>query len=137
MAATWLGQRLYVFGITDHRRPPLSSVVVGNSTQDGITWTGWEPVEGGQRPEGAPQTDQPVDVAASHFDGRLYIASRWQPADTHAVYAAVNFSSDGVNWSGWRQRGLKPGAAIGIAGVGNHLYVFAGTGDASASVLVD
>ena len=137
VAAAWLGQRLYVFGITDTKKPPLSSVVVGNSTLDGITWTGWEVVEGGARPEGASQTDQPVDVAASHFDGRLYLASRWQPSGAGAAYAAVNFSSDGVNWSGWRQRDLQPGAPLGVAGVGNHLYVFGGKGDTSASVLVD
>ena len=126
-----------MFGITDTKKPPLSSVVVGNSTLDGITWTGWEVVEGGARPEGASQTDQPVDVAASHFDGRLYLASRWQPSGAGAAYAAVNFSSDGVNWSGWRQRDLQPGAPLGVAGVGNHLYVFGGKGDTSASVLVD
>ena len=115
MAAAWLGERLYVFGITDTKKPPLSSVVVVNSTQDGVTWTGWEPVEGGARPEGMAQTDQPLDVAASQFDGRLYIASRWQPAGTGAAYTAVNFSSDGPNWSGWRQpettTSYQPGAA--------------------------
>jgi hypothetical protein len=129
VTAAWLGERLYVFGITDTKKPPLSTVVVVNSTQDGVTWTGWEVLEGGARPEGMAQTDQPLDVAASQFDGRLYIASRWQPAGTGAAYAAVNFSSDGVNWSGWRQpestTSYQPGATPAIAGIGDHLYVFA------------
>ena len=129
VAAAWLADRLYLFGIIDTEKPRGTSEVVVNSTQDGVTWTGWEMVEEGARPEGMAQTDQPLDVAASHFDGRLYIASRWQPAGTGAAYAAVNFSSDGVNWSGWRQpeatTGYQPGATPAIAGVGNHLYVFA------------
>lgn len=137
VAAARLADRLYVFGITDTKKPPLSSVVVGNSTADGVTWTGWQVIEGGARPEGMPPTDQPVDVTASHFEGRLYIASRWQPSGTDAAYVAVNFSSDGLNWSGWRQpqastpNEFTPGAAPGIAGGGNHLYVFAVDADSS------
>jgi len=122
------------------RKPPQSSVVVSNSPQDGVTRTGWAVVEGGARPEGMPQTDQPADVAASLFDGRLYITSRWQPTSTGAAYVAVNFSSDGLNWSGWRQpqttESYRPGTAPAIAGVGNHLYILAADADSPAPAQV-
>ena len=140
VAAAALGGRMYVFGITDTKKPPMSAVVVVNSTQDGITWTGWEVVEEGVRPEGMLQTDQPVDVAASRFGDLLYLASRWQLAGTGAAYTAVNFSADGLNWSGWRQpetgAPYQPGAVPGIAGVGNHLYVLAANTGSPGTVSV-
>ena len=40
VAAAWLTDRLYLFGITDTKNPPRSTEVVVSSTQDGVTWTG-------------------------------------------------------------------------------------------------
>jgi hypothetical protein len=129
VAASEQAGRLYLFGITDTEKPIGTSEVVVNSTADGVTWSGWQMLEEGARPEGAAQTDQPLDVTASPFEGRLHLASRWQPAGQGtAAYTAVNFSADGVNWSGWRQPEAtvadNPGATPALAGVGHHLYVF-------------
>jgi hypothetical protein len=136
VAAASLGGRIYVFGITDTGKPPESEVVVCNSSQDGITWTGWQVVEGGVRPERRLPTDQPLDVAAARFGDRLYIASRWLPAGSAEAYVAVNFTSDGSNWSGWRQpastEAFHPALGLSLAGVENHLYVFGSAGDDSS-----
>jgi hypothetical protein len=136
VATTSLGGRIYVFGISDTKKPPESSVVVCNSSQDGITWSGWQVVEGGVRPERSLPTDQPLDVAAAQFGDRIYIASRWQPEGGANAYVAVNFSSDGINWSGWRQpESTEPFHAafgLGIAGLDHHLYVFASDADDSS-----
>jgi hypothetical protein len=101
-------------------------------------------VEGGIRPEELPGTD-PLDVAATVFRDRVYLASRWRkPADeTAATTIAVNFSGDGENWCGWRvpestakplvdyyasaesPLELRPNAPPGLAAVNNHLYILA------------
>jgi len=133
VATTSLGGRIYVFGITDTRKPPETSVVVCNSSQDGTTWSGWQEVEAGARPEGSLATDQPLDVAVTLFGDRIYIASRWQATGGANPYVAVNFSSDGTNWSGWRQpqstEAFHAGLGVGIAGLDHHIYVFASAAD--------
>ena len=138
VAAAALGDRLYVFGLFDTRKPPETGVIVRNATSDGTTWTGWQLVEeAGARPEGHPLTDQPLDVAATAFGDRVYLASRWQPADGGTPYLAANFSADGDNWSGWREPPstvpFAPAATPGLAGVGNHLYILAPQTDSAAN----
>jgi len=82
VAAAALGDTLHLFGLHDTNKPPRTNVVVHNSTVDGGNWTGWSIVENGARPERQPQTDQPLDVAATVFGNRVYIASRWESAST-------------------------------------------------------
>jgi hypothetical protein len=133
VAAAALGNRLYIFGINQTGKPPEIGTVVSNSTADGATWTGWTEVEAGLRPTGMPSADEALDVTASVDQGRLYIATRWQSATTTAgqntFYVAVNFTSDGNNWSGWRIPDstvqFQPAATAGLAAVGNHLYILA------------
>jgi hypothetical protein len=133
VAAAALGDRLYIFGINQTGKPPEIGAVVSNSTLDGTTWTGWTEVEAGLRPAGMPSADEALDVAASVDQGRLYIAARWQSATTTAgqnsYYVAVNFTSDGDNWSGWRIPDstvqFQPAATAGLVAVGNHLYILA------------
>jgi hypothetical protein len=136
VAAAALGDRLYIFGVHESREA-VATVVVSNATSNGTTWSGWQMVEANARPEGQPNSDEPLDVAATTFDDRVYIASRWQPADTQKPkYIAVNFSADGDNWSGWREPpvtvpstgpgdegSVEPSHTPGLAGVGNHLYI--------------
>ena len=132
VAAAALGDRLFLFGIYDTGKPPESEVVVVTSTADTVTWTPWTLVEAGARPEGRPAADQPLDVAATQFGDRLYIASRWMgPAaePDPGPYFAVNFSGDGSNWSGWRvptsSEPFKQSTAPAVAASGNHVYLLA------------
>jgi hypothetical protein len=50
-------------------------------------------------------------------------------AGQNSYYVAVNFTSDGDNWSGWRIPDstvqFQPAATAGLAAVGNHLYILA------------
>lgn len=133
VAAATLGDKLFVFGVFKSRRNQ-ELVILRNSTADGVTWSGWDMVEAGLRPEEGTPADYPVDVAAGIFEGRIYIASRWvspppdQEHEGHS-YVAVNFSEDGDDWSGWRipQSDVKvePSGSPGLAPVDNHLYLFA------------
>ena len=105
VTAAVLGDRLFLFGIYDTGKPPESKVVVVTSTDDTLVWTPWTLVEEGVRPEGRPAVDQPMDVAATTFGDRLYLASRWMGPESETdpgPYVAVDFSGDGTNWSGWR-----------------------------------
>ncbi len=138
VAAATLEGRLFLFGIFDTGKPPESKVVVMTSTTDTVSWTPWDQVEAGARPEGRPLTDQPLDVAAATFRDRVYLASRWMGATTEpdaGLYAAVNFSADGANWSGWRQPvstvPFGPSAAPAVAASGNHLYLLAPATDSA------
>jgi hypothetical protein len=142
LAAVTLGDTLHIFRVFDSRKE--ENVVMHNSTVDGTTWSGWAVVEGGIRPEELPGTD-PLDVTATVFRDRIYLASRWgKPADEAAATTiAVNFSGDGENWCGWRvpestakplvdytasaesPLELSPNAPPGLAAVNNHLYILA------------
>jgi hypothetical protein len=128
VAAAALGDRLYIFGVHESREA-VATVVVSNATSNGTTWSGWQMVEANARPEGQPNSDEPLDVAATTFDDRVYIASRWKGTGTAGkAYIAVNFSADGDNWAGWREPPsptlpLEPSATPGLAGVSNHLYI--------------
>jgi hypothetical protein len=134
VAAAVLGDRLFLFGIYDTGKPPKSKVVVVTSTDDTLVWTPWTLVEEGIRPEGRPAVDQPMDVAATSFGDRLYLASRWMGPESETdpgPYVAVDFSGDGTNWSGWRvptsTLAFQPGDAPAVAANGNHVYVLAPT----------
>ena len=101
-------------------------MVVHNSSADGATWSGWE-ILTGARPNLAAN---PLDVAATVWSDRIYIASQWQYAQSggqEVNFMAVNFSADGSNWSGWRTPestiDFQPMAPAGIAALGRHLYV--------------
>jgi hypothetical protein len=123
------GGALHLFGICPTNKPPGTSVVAHNSTGDGITWTGWVEVENGARPLGQP-TAQPVDVAATVFRDRIYLATRWEDAaGTQSFFMAVNFSGDASNWSGWRSPestvDFLPAATAGVAPLNHHLYIAA------------
>jgi hypothetical protein len=104
-----------------------------NSTSDGTNWSGWQEIEGGLYPEEGKASDYPLDVAATTFNGRLYIASRWlspppDPEHEGTTYLAVNFSEDGDDWCGWRippsDIAVLPNKSAGIAAVDNHFYLF-------------
>jgi hypothetical protein len=143
VAAAALGDRLFLFGIYDTGKPPESEVIVVTSTADTVTWTPWTLVEAGARPEDRPATDQPLDVAATQFGGRLYIASRWMgPASgpDAGPYVALNFSGDGSNWSGWRvptsSGPFNPSTAPAVAASGNHVYLLAPAMDSAGSAVV-
>jgi hypothetical protein len=134
IAATTLEGKLFVFGVfKTGKRPDV--VIMGNSTSDGTTWSGWDTIEAGAIPEGTPADTTPVDVAAGSFDGRVYIVSRWRSTAIGFTvgYVAVNFSEDGANWSGWRPRDFGASASAGVAAVGNHLYILAPQNDANVS----
>ena len=130
-AAAVLGETLHIFVLYKNTKSRTREpVIMHNSTADGSTWAGWNTVEGGAHPEGP--TAEPLDVAAGIFQNRVYLAARWQPTN----HIALNFSEDGVNWSGWRipQYDVDPdfdptdlqfGATAALASGGNHLYVFA------------
>jgi hypothetical protein len=122
VAAAVLHDTLYIFGVYQTGKESEPAVVVWNSTLDGRTWTGWDTVEAGA---GSP--NKPLDVAATVFRDRIYIASRWESSDLATYFVSVNFSEDGANWSGWREPEstvqYQPSAAAGLAAVGNHLYI--------------
>ncbi|HZQ44046.1 MAG TPA: hypothetical protein VFA99_12375 [Acidobacteriaceae bacterium] len=142
VTAATLGNTLHIFRVFDSLKK--ENIVMHNSTTDGTTWSGWGLVESGIRPEELPGTD-PIDVVATIFRDRVYLASRWRkPAnETEPVTIAMNFSGDGVNWSGWRipestakplvdytsspepSFQLVPNAPAGLAEVNNHLYILA------------
>jgi len=129
VAAIALGDTLHLFGIYQTGKRPAAEVV-HNATVDGHTWTGWELVEGGARPDDE-LASEPLDVAAATFRDRVYIATRWVSTTGETTYSlAVNFSGDGDNWSGWRipkvpetDDPYQPSATAGLAAVNNHLYV--------------
>jgi hypothetical protein len=130
VAAAALGDTLHVFGVHQRGNRPATAVVVHNSTNDGNTWAGWDIIEAGAQPEGEIRPAQPLDVAATVFRDRVYIASRWEApnrAGENSYYVALNFSGDGENWSGWRRpesvTSVQPRTTAGLAAVGNHLYV--------------
>jgi hypothetical protein len=132
ITAAVLGDRLFLFGVfKTGKRPDV--LVMHNSTADGVNWSGWQSIEAGLRPEEGTASDYPLDVAATTFDRRLYIASRWvspppDPEHEGTTYLALNFSEDGENWSGWRIPAsditVLPSKSAGIAAVDNHLYLF-------------
>jgi hypothetical protein len=126
VAAVSLHGVLHLFGIYLTRKPPETAVVVHNSSADGATWSGWEMVETA-RPNLAAN---PLDVAATVWRDRIYIASQWQYAQSggqEVNFMAVTFSADGSNWSGWRTPestiDFQTMAPAGIAALGRHLYV--------------
>lgn len=132
VAAAVLGNRLLLFAIYDTGKAPESKVVVVTSTADAVTWTPWVLVEGGARPEDRPAADQPLDVAATTFGDRVYLATRWMGPSSESdpgPYVAVNFSGDGTNWSGWRvppsTLSFQPSTVPAVAPNGNHVYVLA------------
>jgi hypothetical protein len=133
LAAATLAGKLFIFNVFKTGKRP-AVVIMGNSTSDGVNWSGWQEIEAGLYPEGGTASDYPLDVAATTFDGRLYLASRWlspppDPEHEGTTYLALNFSEDGDNWSGWRIPASKvtviPNKTTGIAAVNNHLYLFA------------
>jgi len=140
VAAAVLGNQLLLFGINETGKPPESKVVVMTATTDAASWTPWHQVEHGARPEGAELDHQPLDVAATSFDRRVYLATRWEDPNAAPVryYVAVNFSADAQNWSRWRLPATTlpfvPSGATALSAAGNHLYVLAPTGDASGGL---
>ena len=75
----------------------------------------------------------PLDVSTGTFEGRVYIASRWQatppdPEHLGLYYLVLNFSEDGDDWSGWRipqsDTELTPPSSAGLTAVNQHLYLF-------------
>jgi hypothetical protein len=132
LAAATLAGKLFIFGVFKTRERPVA-VVMRNSTSDGVNWSGWQEIEGGLYPEEGKASDYPLDVAATTFKGRLYIASRWlspppDPEHEGTTYLAVNFSEDGDDWCGWRippsDIAVLPNKSAGIAAVDDHLYLF-------------
>lgn len=125
--AATLNDTLHVFAVVRTGKHPATAVM-RTATTDGITWTGWDTVEGGIPPEKHPD-DAVLDVAATTFRDRVYLASRWQNAGDATQYIAINFSGDGTNWSGWRPPpatlDMAPSQTPGLAAAGNHLYVVA------------
>jgi len=127
VSAATLGKTLFIFGVYNTGKTP-GLVVMRNSTSDGVNWSGWDQVEAGARPEGAP-SDVPVDVAAGVFHERVYLATRWLKNGQFGTdYIAVNFSRDGDNWSGWRvpqnnAGAFKSSGRAGLAAVNDHLYI--------------
>ncbi|HCF99267.1 MAG TPA: hypothetical protein DEV93_01830 [Chloroflexi bacterium] len=69
---------MHIFRVFDSLKK--ENVVMHNSTVDGTTWSGWAVVEGGIPPEELPGTD-PLDVAATVFGDRVYLATRWRKTD--------------------------------------------------------
>ena len=131
VAAAALGEKLFIFGVFNTGKAP-ASVIMRNSTSDGVTWSGWDQVEEGIRPEGAAAADEPLDVSAGIFHDRIYLTSRWEStegSDYETGYLTVNFSADGDDWSGWRipqaESVFRAGNAAGLAAVGSHLYILA------------
>ena len=131
VAAAALGDKLFIFGVFNTGKAP-ASVIMRNSTSDGVTWSGWDQVEAGIRPEGAAAADEPLDVTAGIFHERIYLTSRWESTEGSAYetgYLTVNFSADGDDWSGWRipqpESVFQASNAAGLAAVGSHLYILA------------
>lgn len=152
LAAATLGDALHIFVVYSYSAPRAGGddliaraqaagvkVLLHNSTLQGSTWAGWREVERGTKLKGG---GKPLDVAAVAFQGRIYIASRWDTVELDGEFEivrhnliAVNFSEDADNWSGWRippvgyPGGVPSNQAAGttaaLAGVGNHLYIFA------------
>jgi hypothetical protein len=138
IAAISLRGTLHLFGLYLDPRNKAQVVIMHNSTSDGVTWTGWDVVEGGAHPSDPATVEipQPLDVAAGVFRDRIYLAARWRPTN----HIAVNFSGDGADWSGWRIPERDPDPAhfgagpippdlqfigsAGLAAVGHHLYIF-------------
>lgn len=114
-------------------------MIVMTATTDAVNWAPWREVEQGARPEGAELNQQPLDVAATTFDARVYLATRWENPNVALVghYVAVNFSADAQNWSRWRVPDetlpFAPTGATALSAAGNHLYVLARTADDPAS----
>jgi hypothetical protein len=87
-------------------------------------------VEAGLPPLDAP-AGVPLDVAVGTFDGRVYVATRWQTTSgpqQQTVTLGLNFSGDGENWSGWRtpetyDGDFTPTGTVALAAVHNHLYI--------------
>jgi hypothetical protein len=134
VAAATLDGKLFLFEVVQTGKTP-DLLVMRNWTSDGSTWNGWEAVEAGLAPEDGSPSDYPLDVSAGTFEGRVYIASRWQatapdPEHLGLYYLAQNFSKDGDDWSGWRilqsDAELTPPNSVGLAAVNHHLYHFAG-----------
>jgi hypothetical protein len=132
LAAATVAGKLFIFSVFKTGKRPAVAIM-RNSTSDGVNWSGWQEIEAGLYPEEGTASDYPLDVAATTFDGRLYIASRWlspppDPEHEGTTYLAQNFSEDGDNWSGWRIPASKvtvlPNKTTGIAAVDNHLYLF-------------
>ena len=132
LAAATIAGKLFIFSVFKTGKRPAVALM-RNSTSDGVNWSGWQEVESGLFPEQGTPSDYPLDVAATTFDGRLYIASRWlspppDPEHEGTTYLALNFSEDGDNWAGWRipasEVAILPNKTAGIAAVHNHLYAF-------------
>ena len=129
VAGAVLDGTLHLFGIYDTGKEP-AYVVVHTSTQDGHTWAAWDMVEAGLPPLDAP-AGVPLDVAAGTFDGRVYVATRWQTTSgpqQQTTTLGLNFSGDGENWSGWRtpetyDGDFTPTGTVALAAVHNHLYI--------------
>jgi hypothetical protein len=129
VAGAVLNGTLHLFGIYDTGKKP-AHVVVHTSTQDGHTWAAWDMVEAGLPPLDAP-AGVPLDVAAGTFDGRVYVATRWQTTSgpqQQTTTLDLNFSGDGENWSGWRapesyESDFTPTGTVALAAVHNHLYI--------------
>jgi hypothetical protein len=133
VAAAALDGKLFLFEVVKTGKRP-DVLVMRNWTTDGVTWNGWEAVEAGLAPEDGSPSDYALDVSAGTFEGRVYIASRWQatppdPEHLGQYYLVLNFSKDGDDWSGWRipqsDAELIPPNSAGLAAVNHHLYLFA------------
>jgi len=135
VAAVALGETLYIFQVMDAFGKGLPRVMQSSSV-DGIAWTAWTPVEGGAEPVGL-QDSVPLDVSATTFRDRVYIATRWQTLD-ELSHVALNFTADGENWSGWRildsDLDYHPSATVGLAPANNHLYITAPNPDDNVAI---
>lgn len=125
VAAVSLDGHLHIFGVYPLEKGNERRLL-HNSTTDATTWTGWRSVERGAVLPSS--VHGPLDVAASIFQNRIYLASRWEFSSTLPALA-LNFSADGENWSGWRvpqsDEEFHAQGTAALASVGNHLYVFA------------
>lgn len=128
VAAATLAETLHIFQIMDvvdklHGGQQVPTVMHSSSV-DGANWSVRSPVEDGARPAGL-QASVPVDVSATVFRDRVYIATRWRTGELPQV--AVNFSADGKDWCGWRMPDADmdyyPSATVGLAPINHHLYI--------------
>jgi hypothetical protein len=131
LAAATVAGKLFIFSVFKTGKRP-AAIIMRNSTAD-ATWSGWQEIEAGLPPEQGTPSDHPLDVSATTFNQRVYIASRWfspppDPEHVGTTYLAANFSEDGDNWSGWRvpasEVTILPNKTAAIAAVNNHLYLF-------------